>query len=106
MTTRGPAHAVMNGAVTEREFMTTVVRYATLKGWFVYHTHDSRRSNPGFPDLVLARDDVLIFAELKAEKGRVSKEQVEWLEVLGAANHGRAYLWRPSSWSLIEAVLR
>lgn len=105
MTTREPARAVMNGAVTEKEFLASFVAYARLRGWLVYHTHDSRRSDPGFPDLVLVRGDVLVFAELKTETGRVSRAQSAWLAALADATDGRAFIWRPSSWGLIEEVL-
>src|SRR5688572_19177552 len=40
---------------TERAFQAQVVKYARLMGWTAYHTHDSRRSQAGFPDLVLVR---------------------------------------------------
>ncbi len=38
----------------EGDFQAGVVRLAELRGWLVYHTHDSRRSQPEFPDLTLA----------------------------------------------------
>lgn len=64
-----------------------------------YHTHDSRRSNPGFPDLVLlnARSGRLIFVELKAQSGRVRPEQETWINALRAGGH-TAELWRPADW--------
>jgi hypothetical protein len=74
-----------------------------LRGWRYFHAYDSRRSPPGFPDLVLARDRVL-FAELKTLKGRVRPEQLEWLERLRAAG-AECYLWRPAHAREIERVL-
>jgi hypothetical protein len=35
--------------MTERTWQDQVVEAATLFGWAVYHTYDSRRSAPGFP---------------------------------------------------------
>ena len=58
---------------TEAQFQAAVIQYAELKGWMVYHTHDSRGSRPGFPDLTMVRDGVLIFAELKSERGRLTR---------------------------------
>lgn len=84
--------------------MATVTDYARLSGWLVYHTHDSRRSAAGFPDLVLVRAGVLIFAELKTAKGRLSFQQEEWLEVL-RETHACVFLWRPADWPEIERVL-
>lgn len=91
-------------AETEAGFMATVTDYARLNGWLVYHTHDSRRSTAGFPDLVLVRAGVLIFAELKTAKGRVSFEQEEWLAAL-RETHSCVFLWRPADWPEIERAL-
>jgi hypothetical protein len=55
-----------------------------LLGWRVYHTWDSRKSEPDFPDLVLVRDRVM-FAELKSPRGRLRKDQAAWLCALRAA---------------------
>ena len=54
---------------TEAQFQAVVIEYAELHGWRVYHTHDSRRSQPGFLDLTMVRPPRLIFAELKSEDG-------------------------------------
>ena len=67
---------------SEKRFQDAVVQLAQLSGCLVYHTYDSRRSTPGFPDLVILRDDLLIFAELKTEKGKLSKYQANWLDAL------------------------
>lgn len=98
--------------IVEREagFQATVVQLAELHGWRLYHTHDSRRSNPGFPDLVLVRDGVLIFAELKSETGRVSPAQTEWLAALEhvereAPGVVSTHVWRPRDWHTIEHIL-
>lgn len=40
---------------TEAAFQIRVVRLLTDHGYAVYHTHDSRRSEPGFPDLIAIR---------------------------------------------------
>ena len=67
----------------EKDFMEDLVKKAGFAGWMVYHTYDSRRSTAGFPDLVLVKPPVVIFAELKTEKGTPSTAQDEWLEKLG-----------------------
>jgi hypothetical protein len=92
--------------VTESEFQALVLDMANLFGWRSYHTHDSRRSAAGFPDLVLVRRERLIFAELKTERGRVGDAQSEWLDALDAIPGIEVYLWRPSDTGRIEHVLR
>lgn len=65
-------------------------------GWKTYHTHDSRRSNPGWPDLALVhpKRGRFMVRELKKHTGRVSKEQREWLDALTGAGVD-AGVWRP-----------
>ena len=91
-------------ATSERDFQRSVVELAELYGWMIYHTYDSRRSNPGFPDLVMVRDNRVIFAELKTMKGKVTKHQERWLEAL-AKTQVEVRLWRPSDINDIEEVL-
>ena len=90
--------------MTEREWQAQVVDAARLMGWRVYHTHDSRRAAPGWPDLALVRDR-LVMAELKTETGRVSPEQQQWLALLDAAGV-ETHLWRPSDLDEVLAVLK
>lgn len=90
--------------LTEFEFQSMVLEVAKYSGWLTYHTHDSRRSNAGFPDLVLVRGKVVIFAELKREKGRVRPEQKQW--ILALLNAGEyAVIWYPSDWDEIVKIL-
>lgn len=81
-----------------------VIELAKLYGWRWYHTYDSRRSNAGFPDLTLVKGDRLVFAELKSPKGRVSREQREWLEAL-AATGAEVGLWRPEDLPTVIQIL-
>lgn len=67
------------GGLTEAQWQAQVEGLARMYGWRVYHTHDSRRSAAGFPDLVMVRGPELIFAELKGESTRVTREQEAWL---------------------------
>ncbi|MDP9439871.1 MAG: VRR-NUC domain-containing protein [Actinomycetota bacterium] len=100
-----PEH-VKAGAATEKEFQAQVLDLARRSGWCCYHTHDSRRSAPGFPDLVLVRAPVVVFAELKTETGKVRPEQRDWLAALKRCEGVEARLWRPRDWPEIEEVLR
>ena len=92
-------------AMTEGTLLVYVLKAAAVTGWRTYHTHDSRHSASGFPDLVMVRQGRILFAELKSEKGTLSAEQVAWLHDLEPAE---VYVWRPSQWldRTIETVLR
>ncbi len=89
---------------TEAQFQAAVIGCAEIHHWKSYHTHDSRRSASGFPDLCLVRERV-VYAELKrSRKEKVSPEQQEWLTVLRNAGQA-AYLWNPEMWDEIEVIL-
>lgn len=91
--------------MTERQFQSQIIMVAKQSGWEVYHTYDSRRSAPGFPDLVLVRDRVL-FRELKTDTGRVSKAQANWGNALTAAG-ADFKVWRPRDLkSIIKELTR
>jgi hypothetical protein len=81
----------------EAELLQNVRDLAHVWGWTVYHTHDSRRSEPGFPDLAMFRFSDVLFAELKKETGAVTYEQRDWLDALDG-NERPVYLWRPRHW--------
>lgn len=90
---------------SEKQFQEKVVQLARLLGYRCYHTHDSRRSAAGFPDLVLAKPGRLVFAELKSEKGKVSREQEQWIETLRAAG-AHVCLWRAGDMPTVVRVLQ
>ena len=89
----------------ESGFQQTLKEYAKLRGWLYYHTYNSQRSDPGFPDTVLVRGDRLIFIELKTLKGRVSSAQQIWIDRL-SKTYAEVWVFRPSDWKLIEEVLK
>jgi hypothetical protein len=91
--------------MSEASFQGAVLEYAGLMGWLSYHTRDSRGSNPGFPDLVLVRDNHLMFIELKTDTGKVSPQQRVWLGALSAAGQ-EVHVWRPSDWPAILDTLK
>jgi hypothetical protein len=123
---------------SERQFERAVIELARAYGWKTAHFNDSRREvvnkrtgerklvgdrdAKGFPDVVFARLGRIVIVELKAEKGRLSNEQSEWLVALGGEPDGsiskleqllggsdvrmRIRVWRPSDWPEIEQVLR
>ncbi len=91
--------------VAEGDFQESVIQYATLRGWRHFHTFDSRRSAPGFPDLVLLRGDRQVIAELKTEVGSTTPEQDDWLRAFVDVG-AEVFTWRPGDWDEIESTLR
>jgi hypothetical protein len=100
----------LNLRITEADFQRLVIDYARLRGWRVHHSRPAQyqsgrwathiQGDPGFPDLVLARRGVVIFAEMKAERGRLSDHQETWRAALAA------HVWRPSDWDQVMEILR
>jgi hypothetical protein len=80
--------------VTELELQAAVLDLCHLYRLWAYHPHDSRRSEPGWPDLVILGKTAL-FAELKSADGRRSIAQIKVAGRIAGA--GLVYrLWRPA----------
>ena len=97
---------IVASQLSEADFQNQLRTYARLMGWLYYHPYDSRRSDPGFPDTVLAREDRVIFAELKKMGGKVSPQQKLWLNTLKEHPTLEVYTWYPIDWDEIEEVLK
>jgi len=97
---------VLERAITERDWMQLVIDFARLQGWLVYHTHDSRRSPSGFPDVICVRGDRLVALETKTTLGRVTRAQLRWMDALRGVPGVEAWVARPDDWDAIEEVLR
>jgi hypothetical protein len=109
--------------ISEKDFQSQVRDLARRFGWdLVFHAmqpfHAAER---GWPDLVLVRtrDRRLIFAELKAEAGKLSDRQVEVLDMLRTVQQPLAnlisghllprievHVWRPSDYDIVLEILR
>jgi hypothetical protein len=89
----------------EGKWQSQVEKWFNRMHWLTYHTWNSQKSTPGFPDLVGILPKVCIFwAELKTERGELSDDQEKWL--LAAAQTGEpTYLWRPSDRDEIQEVI-
>jgi hypothetical protein len=89
---------------TEREFQRTVVDAARTFGWFVVAFPQMVGNPPGWPDLTMFRNGNTVLVELKTERGKLSPRQLAMREDLKA--HGMTvYVWRPSMWDDIVALL-
>jgi hypothetical protein len=93
--------------MTERQLQDAVLEMAGYLGYLCYHTYDSRRSAPGYPDVCIVGHGRCIMAEIKRERGRVSAAQQQWLDELALAGL-EVYVLRPWHWHSgeIERILR
>lgn len=91
------ARTVLSAAMSEAELQTNILDLCRVLGLLAYHTHDARRSQPGFPDLVIVGPGGVLFRELKAAKGRCTPVQLVWLDALDAAG-ADASVWFPGDW--------
>lgn len=91
----------------ESDFQAQVIHVAKLYGWLCYHTYDSRRSTPGYPDLALLHPvkHRYLLRELKTDRGRLKPAQSLWIETLKLSGIDAA-IWRPSQWDAIIETLR
>lgn len=104
--------------ITEATWQTAVTDLATTHGWTWWHAPDNRpvtarsgrryvqNTRAGFPDLVLWRDNRLLFVELKREgpAGVISPDQTRTLDGL-ARTSAEVYIWRPSDLGDVVAIL-
>jgi hypothetical protein len=111
MASRGP----LPPRQTERQWQGQVIELAQLYGWRVAHFRPAQTARgwrtpveadgQGFPDLTMARGSRLLFAELKADRGRTSPDQDKWLQALRFTS-AEVYVWRPRDWTDVCRVLR
>ena len=99
----------------EAQFKNSVIEIATRYGWLVHHDLPAMNSrgkwathiqgDSGFPDLVLLNSKgVLVFAELKTDTGRLSKQQEQWLDRLDLSAC-IVQVWRPNQMPVIIKFL-
>lgn len=101
---------------SEREFQDAVIKQAKRLGWKVCHFRPARmqsgkwstpiQGHKGAPDLFLLRRGRWLHIELKAEKGRLSAEQKEWVEEsIGEDGQPSILVFRPRDWGAIMRLL-
>lgn len=102
--------------MTEREFQKTVIDLAHIYGWLVAHFRTAlsqkghwmtpvQADGAGFPDLCMVKGERMIFAELKADKGKLSEKQERWMHALRFVPQVEVYVWRPTDFTYIEEIL-
>lgn len=81
-------------AMTERELQHHVAILCRDLGLWHYHTWNSQRSEPGWPDCVILGGATALFRELKSERGRLTPEQRRCGSLLTRAGLDWC-VWRP-----------
>lgn len=98
MHARSSSRGSSAGAPTsEKELQRHALALLRARGWRCYHTFDSRRSEPGFPDIIAIRGKALVAIECKTIVGKVTAAQAEWLRAFGTVRVVDAIVLRPAS---------
>lgn len=109
-------------AITEKDFINSLITTTRRQiclcdalGWQTAHFRPAMLKDgtwrtagqgdaKGFPDLVLVKPPRLIFSECKTDVGKLTEEQLGWLDVLSQC-HTEVYLWRPEDLDEIKEIL-
>lgn len=106
------APRVLLAGMSEREFSEHVRRtLRALQNVEAYHSYDSRRSEPGYPDWTVLAGERGFAIELKTETGRVTPDQRRWLAAFAQVRRWDALVVRPQDWpavrqEIVEAAMR
>ena len=100
----------------EKDFAKQVEGVLNLFGWLWKHDLPAVRQSgrwatalkgaSGFPDYIAVRGGRVVCAEIKNEKGRVSKDQKVWIDALTKSGKVEVYVWRPQDLDQIIETLR
>lgn len=101
------ARNLLDKQVTELAWQKSIIELAEeYCGWLVFHDQDSRKNNPGFPDLVMAHHrHGVVYLECKTEDGKVRREQRLWIWTLQQAGEVAAIV-RPSDRDWVDRIIR
>lgn len=96
-------------SMSESQLLDTVTEALTLYHWrFTHHRRSDRAilmGQIGFPDVVAVRGRFLIALELKTEQGRVTPEQMAWLDAFNECPAVTAMVIRPRDLDLLLGLL-
>ena len=106
-------------SISEKDFSTQVEYLLDLFDWRWCHFRPARTEDGwttalsgfmGFPDYIAVKESLrkqrLLFFELKSEKGKLTKNQNDWLEALKKSGYCEVYLFRPSNAERLAEILR
>ncbi len=107
---RSPTAAqALAARMTEKELSQAIFDVARSQGWLAarFPSWRATGTTPGFPDMVLVRDDVCLFVEAKSGRGKLTAQQLAWLNAINNVKHIRALVVRPGHWlcgSIVEML--
>ena len=89
---------------SEAQFQARIIYEAHLAGWWVYHTYDSRKSQPGWPDLHMyhAETGRKLIVECKVNNAYPTFTQKKVHELMKACGD-EVLIWRPQN---IDYILK
>jgi hypothetical protein len=104
---RGPPPPPPPEGCSEGTFQDHLRMLALWGGWKYYHTRDSRKSDPDFPDTVCARAVAqLVVIECKVEGREATPGQLEWIRLFAMIPGVKAGVFYPGDWPQLVEVLR
>ena len=74
-------------------------------GLLHYHTYDSRKSEPGFPDWCIAGNGSIYYVENKAGRDTLSVDQRKWFFALDRQPHVYCWVVRAHTIDVLDTVL-
>ncbi len=92
--------------MSEADLLRSVIDLANLLGLRIHHSRPARTAHgwrtaisghKGLPDLVIVGAGGVLWRECKSASGRLSPDQVVWLDALQAAG-ADAGVWRSDAW--------
>jgi hypothetical protein len=105
----------------ERGWQRQVLELAGMFSWGAWHDRATNlpprcpnckadlkmlRNDPGWPDLFLIRDDTLIVAELKSDRGTTTPDQRAWLDAFRRVRRVIVAVWKPKDLDEVVRTLR
>jgi len=105
-----PHASEMPPGVHEADLQEHCEAVARAYGWLVHHAADSRRADPGLPDLIMlspVQPDggvTLVMLELKTAKGKLTDEQEQWQLRLALVKRVVTGVLRPAGWRTYVAL--
>lgn len=96
--------------MTGTEVQAAIIELADRLGYMHHHETDSRKTNPGFPDLVIAGHGLILFIECKGQREKLRPARVvqrrrgpvqlpgqdDWLQALASCG-ANAIVCRPQA---------